>query len=99
MVPCQAWGHPKPNVRWYQEGEQVRQSGETGEWESGDYFADGEFQCFATNGAGMYFINITLLRTTECEALLLFFFFSSFSFLQSYSLIDSCLPFPFPQDN
>ena len=62
-------------------------------------FADGEFQCFATNGAGMNFINITLLRTTECEALLLFFFFSSFSFLQAYSLIDSCLPFPFPQDN
>ena len=93
LVPCKAWGHPKPTVSWYQEGEQVGEDGRVRQANgslviTNATFADeGEFQCFATNTAGVDSVNITLFTTTEREALLLLLFY-----LQASFLIDSCFP-------
>ena len=93
LVPCQAWGHPKPTVSWYQEGEQVGEDGRVRQVNgslviTNATFADeGEFQCFATNTAGVDSVNITLFTTTERETLLLLLFY-----LQASFLIDSCFP-------
>ena len=80
-VPCQAWGHPKPTISWYLEGEQVGQDGRVQQVNGSLVITntsltdEGEFQCFATNRAGVDSVNITLFTTTEREALLLLFFF------------------------
>ena len=75
VVHCQAWGHPKPNVSWYQEGEEVGEDGRV-QQDNGSLvitnatFADeGEFQCSATNTAGEDIVNITLFTATEREKL------------------------------
>ena len=81
LVPCQAWGHPKPTISWYLEGEQVGEDGRVKQVNGSLVITntslsdEGKFQCVATNGAGMDSINITLFMTTECEALLLLLFF------------------------
>ena len=83
LVPCQAWGHPKPTVSWYQEGEQVGEDGRVQQVNgsllirNASFADEGEFQCFATNRAGVDSVNITLFMTAEREALLLLLFFTS----------------------